>query len=128
MAKTALIIAALSFYISIYSLLGFSSEPRRMDFLMKTKPKTKLVLFSANWCLPCKMINKWIKEDKVIKKLISQYELEYYDFDLDKAMRKKYDVKKIPTLIVVRDGAEKARKIGISSGKKGLESFLETYK
>jgi thioredoxin 1 len=128
MTKTTLIIAALSFYISIHSLLGFASEPRRMDFLMTAKPKTKLVLFSANWCLPCKMINKWMQEDKVIKKLISQYEIEYYDFDLDKAMKKKYDVKKIPTLIVVRDGVEKARKIGISSGKKGLESFLETYK
>ena len=84
MTKTTLIIAALSFYISIHSLLGFASEPRRMDFLMKTKPKTKLVLFSANWCLPCKMINKWIQEDKIIKDLLSKYDIEHYDFDVDK--------------------------------------------
>ena len=128
MTKTTLIIAALSFYISIHSLLGFSSEPQRMDFLMKTKPKTKLVLFSANWCLPCKMINKWMQEDKVIKDLLSKYDIEHYDFDVDKNARRQYNVNRIPTIIAIKDGEEKARKIGISSGKKGLESFLETYK
>tara|TARA_B100000085_G_scaffold234952_1_gene222997 strand:- start:84 stop:470 length:387 start_codon:yes stop_codon:yes gene_type:complete len=128
MNKSTVIIATLSLYISLYTLLGFSSEPRRMDFLMTTKPKTKLVLFSANWCLPCKMIHKWMAQDKVIKQLISEYDLEHYDFDLDKSMRAKYNVNKIPTLIVIKDEEEKARKVGIGSGKTGLELFLQTYK
>ncbi len=122
-------IFAFSLFISLMALKGFSKEPMRMDFLNSTtKPKTKLVIFSANWCLPCKMIHKWMKEDKIVKDLISNYDVEHYDFDLDKNERKKYNVDRIPTLIAIQDGAEKARKIGISSGKKGLESFLETYK
>ena len=69
-----------------------------------------------------------MEQDKVIKQLISEYDLEHYDFDLDKSMRAKYNVNKIPTLIVIKDEEEKARKVGISSGKTGLELFLQTYK
>ena len=128
MSKYYIIVAALTFYISFYTLLGFGREPNKIDFLMSTKPKTKLIIFSANWCLPCKMIHKWMVEDEIIKNLISKYNVEHYDFDLDKDARKKYDVNRIPTLIVLKEGVEKARKIGVSSGKKGLESFLEVYK
>lgn len=126
--KHYIIVAALTFYISFYTLLGFAREPNRIDFLMSTKPKTKLVIFSANWCLPCRMIHQWMVEDGTIKDLISKYDVEHYDFDRDKNVRRKYDVNRIPTIIVLKEGVEKARKIGVSSGKKGLESFLETYK
>ena len=43
---------------------------------MSTKPKTKLVIFSANWCLPCKMIHKWMVEDEIVKNLISKYDVD----------------------------------------------------
>jgi len=128
MNKYYIIVAALSIYISFYTLLGFAREPNRIDFLMSTQPKTKLVIFSANWCLPCRMIHKWMHEDRAVKSLMSNYEVTHYDFDLDKDQRRKYNVTKIPTIIAIQDGVEKARKIGVSSGKKGLESFLETYK
>lgn len=122
-------IFAFSLFISLMALKGFSKEPMKMEFLNSTtKPKTKLVIFSANWCLPCKMIHKWMHEDKVVKDLMSKYDIEHYDFDVDKNARKQYNVSRIPTIIAIKDGAEKARKIGISSGKKGLEAFLETYK
>ena len=34
------------------------------------------------------MIHKWMAQDKVIKQLISVYDLEHYDFDLDKNEKK----------------------------------------
>ena len=113
------------------ALKGFGKEPTRMEFLKTSKPtevKTKLIIFSANWCLPCRMIHKWMVEDKIVKNLMSNYDVEHYDFDADKNERKKYNINKIPTMIVIQEGEEKARKIGIGSGKKGLESFLEVYK
>lgn len=122
-------IFAFSLFISLMALKGFSKEPMKMEFLNSTaQPKTKLIIFSANWCLPCKMIHKWMQEDKIVKDLMSKYDIEHYDFDIDKNARRQYNVNRIPTIIAIKDGAEKARKIGISSGKTGLEAFLETYK
>tara|TARA_B100001778_G_scaffold150090_1_gene123294 strand:+ start:586 stop:978 length:393 start_codon:yes stop_codon:yes gene_type:complete len=124
-------IFAFGLIISLMALKGFGKEPTRMEFLKTSKPtevKTKLIIFSANWCLPCRMIHKWMVEDKIVKNLMSNYDVEHYDFDADKNERKKYNINKIPTMIVIQEGEEKARKIGIGSGKKGLESFLEVYK
>lgn len=120
---------AFTLLISLYTLIGFSNaaQPRDMEFL-KTQMKPKLIIFHANWCLPCKMINKWMHEDREIKNIISHYEVEHYDFDIDKSMREKYNVNKIPTLIVIVDGKEVARRVGISTGKSGLVLFLEAYK
>ena len=120
---------AFTLLISLYTLLGFSNaaKPRDMEFL-KTQMKPKLVIFHANWCLPCKVINKWIEQDREIKEILSNYEVEHYDYDLDKMMRTKYNVNKIPTLIVLKNGEEVARRVGIATGKSGLVLFLETYK
>jgi len=74
------------------------------------------------------MIHKWMKEDSVIKNILSHYDVEIYDYDLDKDMRTKYNVSKIPTLIVIKNEEEQDRRIGIATGKRGLELFLEAYK
>lgn len=127
-------ILAFSLIISFYSLSGFAqwgtgmfTGSNDLDFL-KAQEKPTLIIFHANWCLPCKMVNKWVQEDIKIKNLIENYDVEHYDYDLDKMMRTKYNVRKIPTLIVIQNGEEKARKVGIATGKKGLELFLESYK
>ena len=122
-------IYAFSFLISLYTLMGFNNAAKSSDMeFLKSQMKPTLIIFHADWCLPCKMVNKWIETDDKIKKLLQNYEVEHYDYDLDKMMRTKYNVMKIPTIIVVVNGEEKARKVGIATGKKGLELFLEAYK
>lgn len=120
---------AYTLLISLYTLIGFNNaaKPSDMEFL-KTQMKPKLVIFHANWCLPCKMINKWMEQDREIKEILSNYEVEHYDFDIDKSMREKYNVNKIPTLIILKNGEEVARRVGIATGKSGLVLFLEAYK
>ena len=120
---------AFTLLISLYALMGFNNaaKPSDMEFL-KTQMKPRLIIFHADWCLPCKMINKWMNEDTEIKNILSHYEVEFYDYDLDKDMRTKYNVMKVPTLIVIVNGEEKARRVGISTGKSGLVLFLEAYK
>ena len=120
---------AYALLISLYTLIGFNNaaKPSDMEFL-KTQMKPKLVIFHANWCLPCKMINKWMEQDREIKEILSHYEVEHYDYDLDKMMRTKYNVTKIPTLIIIKNEEEVSRRIGIATGKSGLVLFLEAYK
>ena len=120
---------ALSFLISFYTLMGFNQTliSSEIEFL-KSQMKPRIVVFSANWCLPCKMVHKWMEQDSTIKKLLSHYDVEIYDYDLDKAMRTKYNVTRIPTFIILENEEEKDRRVGISSGKRGFELFLEAYK
>lgn len=120
---------AFTLLISLYTLMGFNNaaKPSDMEFL-KTQMKPRLIIFHANWCLPCKMINKWMEQDREIKNILSNYEVEHYDYDLDKMMRTKYNVNKIPTLIIVKNEEEVARRVGIATGKSGLVLFLEAYK
>lgn len=120
---------ALSFLVSFYTLMGFNQTLISSEIaFLRSQTKPRIVIFSANWCLPCKMIYKWMDQDKTIKKLLSYYDVEIYDYDLDKAMRTKYNVTRVPTFVIIEKEEEKARRVGISSGKRGFELFLEAHK
>jgi thioredoxin 1 len=123
MYKYYAICAALSLYISAYTLLGFAREPMRMDFLMDKRP-AKLIIFSADWCLPCKVARKEMQQNGELKRMLQDFKIIKYDFDIDKQARKKYNVNKVPTYIVESDGKEIRRKVGFSSTEK-LKNFLD---
>jgi len=123
MTKTSLIIVALSFYISVYALLGFAREPMRMDFLMDKRP-VKLMIFSADWCSPCRAARRAMQENASLKGIVDSYEVVKYDFDKAVPMRRKYKVTKVPTFIIVADGQEVRRQVGFSSVDK-LKKFLD---
>jgi thiol-disulfide isomerase/thioredoxin len=114
---------ALGIYISAYTLLGFSQEPHRMEFLM-SKPRPKLIIFSADWCSPCNAAKKAMKENVSLKRIVDSYEVIQYDFDIAIPMRRKYKVDRVPTFIVVTDGEEIKRQTGFSSEEK-LKNFLD---
>ena len=116
--------AAFSLYLSLYTLIGFSSEPKRIEFLMAEVTKPKLLIFSADWCKPCQQAKKAMKENVSLKRIVSSYEVVEYNFDIAIPMRRKYNVNKVPTFIVVADGEEMRRKVGFSSEQK-LKNFLD---
>tara|TARA_A100001201_G_scaffold35411_2_gene37492 strand:- start:305 stop:673 length:369 start_codon:yes stop_codon:yes gene_type:complete len=114
---------AIGLYISAYALLGFGREPTRMEFLM-SKPRAKLIIFSADWCSPCKAAKKAMKENVKLKRIVNSYEVIEYDFDVAMPMRRKYKVDRVPTFIVVVDDEEIRRQVGFSSTEK-LKNFLD---
>ena len=91
-----------------------------MSFL---ESKPKVLVFSADWCLPCKMVKKWMNEDKDVISAFSHYDVRKYDFDVDKTQVAKYNIKRIPTFVILKND-ELITKVGIGDGKKGLELFL----
>lgn len=114
---------AIGLYISAYTLLGFGSEPSRMEFLM-SKSRPQLLIFSADWCGPCRAAKKAMKEDVSLKRIVDSYEVLEYNFDIAIPIRRKYKVDKVPTFIVVADGQEIRRQVGFSSTNK-LKNFLD---
>ena len=113
----------LSILISLFALKGFSREPLRMDFLMDTA-RPQLIIFSADWCAPCKAAKKAMQQNVALKRIVDSYEVMTYDFDVAIPMRRKHKVDRVPTFIVVADGEEIRRQVGFSSMEK-LKNFLD---
>tara|TARA_B100000902_G_scaffold184461_1_gene177052 strand:- start:666 stop:1034 length:369 start_codon:yes stop_codon:yes gene_type:complete len=114
---------AIGIYISAYALLGFGREPSRIEFLM-SKSRPQLLIFSADWCSPCRAARKAMKENISLKRIVDSYEVLEYNFDIAIPMKRKYKVNKVPTFIVVADGEEIRRQVGFSSTEK-LKNFLD---
>ncbi len=89
-----------------------------------SKSRPQLLIFSADWCSPCRAARKAMKENISLKRIVDSYEVLEYNFDIAIPMKRKYKVNKVPTFIVVADGEEIRRQVGFSSTEK-LKNFLD---
>lgn len=86
----------------------------------------KVLKFGAVWCPGCIIMKpRWQK----IEKELPWLQTEYYDYDQDKEMVKKYNIgRDIPIFVFLdKEGNEFARKKG-EIDKKDLIKFLEENK
>ena len=70
---------------------------------------TALVDFYADWCGPCRMVSPIVDEIAEERRDITVGKVKVDD---ENALAMKYGVMSIPTLIVFKDGKEKARIVG----------------
>lgn len=76
----------------------------------------KLVIFSAEWCGPCKRMKKHVDD------LPDHSRIVKYDFDIHAEKAIEYQVEAIPTIIVLnKDGKEVTRRLGLQTTEKLLE-------
>lgn len=66
----------------------------------------QVLYFSAEWCGPCKMIKP------ILNKLQSQMSITYIDADVSAETCAKWNVRNVPTLLVVKNGVEAGRLVG----------------
>ena len=79
-----------------------------------------LIDFNADWCGPCRMLRPILDEvassnDKV--KVVS------INIDDEDELADKYEVSSIPCLVLIKDGKEVNRNVGLIA-KEQLESFI----
>lgn len=77
------------------------------------------IFFSANWCTACQAMKPTIEQ--VSKQL--GVELAKIDTDYDVSLTQKYNVKSVPTLVLLKDGQEIKRLVGNQSENK-LKEFI----
>jgi len=95
---------------------GFEADVLQSD-------KAVLVDFWAEWCGPCKMIAP------ILNEAADEYEdrmaVAKLNIDENPSTPNKYGIRSIPTLMLFKDGAVQAQKVGAMS-KSQLAEFLET--
>ena len=80
--------------------------------------KPVLIDFYADWCGPCRMVSPVIEEiagersDVVVGKV---------NVDSEPELAREFSVYSIPTLVVLRDGREVSRRVGVGSKDQILE-------
>lgn len=79
----------------------------------------QLIDFWALWCGPCKMMEPIIEE--LEKELAGKMAVIKINVDEKSAEATKYGVMSIPTYIVLKDGKEVGRKIGVTSKQELLK-------
>lgn len=82
-----------------------------------------LVDFWAEWCGPCRMMHP------IIDELAAEYQgkatIGKINVDTEGKLAEEFSVQSIPTLVVLRDGAEQKRFVGVTSKAKLAEALDE---
>jgi thioredoxin 1 len=75
--------------------------------------------FTADWCDPCKKVKPIVQEinkDSIIK-------FQLIDVDLEMELVKKFEIRSVPTFILLKDSKEIKRITGAKT-KEQLEEFI----
>ncbi len=70
-----------------------------------------LIDFWASWCGPCKMMAPVI--DDIAESMGSSIKVGKINVDENQELAEKYEVMSIPTFVVIKEGKEVARTIGV---------------
>lgn len=140
MKKKILFLIATIFFILVMILLNIylnsenkieNEEERTMEILKVTSEnfeeevlksdKTVLIDFYADWCGPCKMLSP------IIESVANENEdIKVVKINVDNAqdLAIEYQVMSIPTIVVIKDGQEVNRTVGVVS-KSQIEEMVK---
>lgn len=75
--------------------------------------KPVLLDFWASWCGPCRMLSPMV--DEVAEELAGSVKVGKVNVDDESDLASQYQIMSIPTLVVIKDGKEVKRSVGVIS-------------
>lgn len=95
------------------------------NFQQLTKNKIVLVDFWASWCAPCRMMAPVLNE--VANELNGNYQVGKVNVEEFQSLAQKFKVRGIPTLILMKNGVEVNRFVGVKT-KDFLLKQIQNYR
>ncbi len=102
--------------LSSMKVLEVNNENFEKEVLESEKPV--LIDFFADWCGPCKMLSPIVKQ---IAEENEQIKVVKINIDNEQDLAVKYGIMSIPTLVVIKNGQESSRSVGLISKEEILE-------
>ena len=90
------------------SVLKITSENFESEVINSKEPV--MIDFFANWCGPCKMMSPVIDE---IAEELQNIKVGKINVDENQDLAMKYNVMSIPTIVIIQDGKEIKRFVGV---------------
>jgi thioredoxin 1 len=79
-----------------------------------------VLYFTADWCNPCKKVKPIVEE--INKDSTTKFQI--IDVDSEMELTKKFEIRSVPTFILIKDGKEIKRTTGAQT-RQQLESFID---
>ena len=92
------------------------------NFDTETATGTTLVDFYADWCMPCKRLSPLL--DTVADAMTGKITVAKVNVDEAPAVARKFEIRSVPTLIMIKDGEVVNRRSGGGSIQQLME-FIE---
>jgi thioredoxin 1 len=104
------------------AVIHVSDQDFQAEVLDSSQPV--LVDFWAEWCVPCHMVSPVVEE--IARDYAEKLKAAKLNVDDNPQTARQYGVMSIPTLIVFKDGQEKARVVG-ARGKEAILREIEPH-
>ena len=102
------------------SVISLNEKNFEEEVLKAEKPV--LIDFWASWCGPCRMMSPVV--DEIAEEMKDAVKVCKINIDEEQNLAVKYNVMSIPTFVVIRDGKEIGRTIGVQD-KEEIKKMLK---
>ena len=101
------------------SVLTINNQNFEEEVVRSDKPV--LLDFWASWCGPCKMLSPIV--DEVAEEIGDTAKVGKINVDEESDLASRFQIMSIPTLVVIKDGKEVKRSVGVIS-KNEVKNFV----
>ena len=77
----------------------------------------QILYFTASWCGPCRMLGP------IMESVKGQVNYSKLDVDVEQDLAVKYKVRSVPTLVLIENGVEKNRLVGVHQSPEILKFY-----